>query len=83
MSGAKFDVKGESLNEERNKEKGAREEEGARQEEKVVRALSKSEFQISGPEQSGPFSFAPRAIGAVLFLGDRCSSFAGASHKLL
>jgi hypothetical protein len=39
MSGAKFDVKGESLNEERNQEKGARKEEGCCKEEKVVRAL--------------------------------------------
>jgi hypothetical protein len=55
MSGAKFDVKGESLNEERNQEKGAREKEGCPEEEKVARALYKSEFQIHGPEQSGPF----------------------------
>jgi hypothetical protein len=50
-SGAKFDVKGESLNEERNQEKGAREKEGCPEEEKVARALYKSEFQIHGPEQ--------------------------------
>jgi hypothetical protein len=67
-SGAKFDVKGESLNEERNQEKGAREKEGCPEEEKVARALYKSEFQIHGPEQSGPFFFVPRAIGAVFHL---------------
>jgi hypothetical protein len=38
-SGAKFDVKGESLNEERNQEKGAREKEGCPEEKEVARAL--------------------------------------------
>jgi len=44
MSGAQFDVKGESLNEERNQEKGAREKEGCPEEEEVARALYKSVF---------------------------------------
>src|SRR6266853_1284837 len=48
MSGAKFDVKGESIDEERN------EEESARQEEKEV---ARAEFNPVGPEQSGPIRF--------------------------
>ena len=53
MSGAKFDVKGESIDEERN------EEESARQEEKVALAPREGSSLIrvhaNGPERSGPF----------------------------
>ena len=48
MSGAKFDVKGESIDEERN------EEESARQEKKEV---ARAELNPVGPEQSGPIRF--------------------------
>jgi hypothetical protein len=58
-----LDVKGESLDEERNQEEsgrqeeGAREEESGREEEEVSAADSqRSSPNTSGPEQSGPFS---------------------------
>jgi hypothetical protein len=51
MSGAKFDVKGESIDEERN------EEESARQEKKEVAERLASRVQPIGPEQSGPIRF--------------------------
>jgi hypothetical protein len=52
MSGTEFDVKGESIDEERN------EEESARQEEKeVARAASLVYSSPTGPEQSGPVRF--------------------------
>jgi hypothetical protein len=55
---AKFDVKGESLNEERNQEKGACEEEGCSEKKEVVsqQALLRAK-NIGGPEQSGPCFF--------------------------
>jgi hypothetical protein len=53
-SGAKFDVKGESIDEERNEEKGACEEKGCSEEKEVVSRLASSS---SNPR--------PREIGAV------------------
>jgi hypothetical protein len=62
IEGAKFDVKGELLDEERNQEKGACEEEGCSEEKEVVTAGSKrASFNHRGPEQSGPFSFVARS----------------------
>jgi len=55
LSGAKFDVKGESIDEERNEEKGACEEKGCSEEKEVVSRLDKIEFKPDGPERSGPF----------------------------
>jgi hypothetical protein len=58
IEGAKSDVKGELLDEERNQEKGACKEEGCSEEKEVVTAGSKrASFNHRGPEQSGPFSF--------------------------
>jgi hypothetical protein len=54
LSGAKFDVKGESIDEERNEEKGACEEKGCSEEKEVVSRLASSS---SNPR--------PREIGAV------------------
>jgi hypothetical protein len=58
-SRAKFDVKGESLNEERNQEKGAREKEGAREEKEVVTARSDQEqvSKLAAPSNRGRFFF--------------------------
>ena len=53
LSGAKFDVKGESIDEERNEEKGACEKEGCSEEKEVVSRLDSSS---SNPR--------PREIGA-------------------
>src|SRR5690242_4686712 len=56
-SGAKSDVKGESLDDERNQEKGACQEEGCSEEKEVVTVGSRrASFNLHGPEQSGPFS---------------------------
>jgi len=56
VSGAKFDVKGESIDEERNQEESACEEEGCSEEKEVV-SSAKFEFNPIGPE----------SIGAVFF----------------
>ena len=55
MSDANLDVKGESIDEERNQEESACEEEGCSEEKEVARA-GVSEFN-AGPEKSGPFLF--------------------------
>jgi len=54
VSGANFDVKGESIDEERNQEESACEEEGCSEEKEVVTAALKFEF-----------NHRPREIGAV------------------
>jgi hypothetical protein len=54
VSGAKFDVKGESIDEERNQEESARQEEACSEEEKVGRAGS-FEFKPSAPSDRGRF----------------------------
>ena len=65
-SGAKFDVKGESIDEERNEEKGACKKEGCSEEKEVVSRLDSSS---SNPR--------PREIGAVFLLrpGNRAFLF--------
>jgi hypothetical protein len=67
-SGAKFDVKGESIDEERNEEESACEEEGCSEEKEVVQQRFKFEFNPIGPEESGPFLFDASGVG------DRCGS---------
>ena len=57
QSGAKFDVKGESIDEERNEEESACEEKGCSEEKEVVQKRFKFEFNPIGPEESGPFLF--------------------------
>jgi len=59
MSGAKFDVKGESIDEERNQEESARQEEGCSEEKEVAGAGSLVRVQ----------SNRPRAIGADFLFG--------------
>jgi hypothetical protein len=54
MSGANLDVKGESIDEERNQEESACQKEGCSEEKEVV-SSAKFEFNPIGPEQSGPF----------------------------
>jgi hypothetical protein len=57
LSGAYFDVKGESINEERNQEESGREEESCSEEEKVAKRLAIASLKVDGPERSGPFLF--------------------------
>jgi len=69
-SGAKFDVKGESIDEERNQEESSpREEESCSEEKEVVLAGSLVRVQPIGPEKSGPFLFVLSffAAGATSF----------------
>jgi len=58
MSGANLDVKGESIDEERNQEESTCQEEGCSEEKEVARAGQLVRVSIHRP----------RVIGAVLFL---------------
>jgi hypothetical protein len=59
MSGANFDVKGESIDEERNEEESAREEKGRSEEKEVAIADSLVQVQPSAPSNRGRFYLVP------------------------
>jgi hypothetical protein len=60
QSVAQSDVKGESIDEERNEEKGARKKEGRPEEKEVVTIRSaKSEVYTTAPSNRGRFYFVP------------------------